>query len=185
MPVKRFNSEKNFVLEPTWLPTWAQKFAGNRQGVVGVANTVYISPVEIPRPAIISRASIELTAAAPAGTNIRIGIYSDNGNKPDGGNLIIQSNNIPADSLGIKTFVFTNPIKVPAGMVWVAMAVESTSTFLGFVADSAFVQIGDEKLRGCFYTLGAFGNLTNPCPTCTSSADSAFLCAIRVDSFLE
>lgn len=176
---------KVFVQEPDWLPCLNALLAAESAAQLGTANRVFLTPLAVPRPAIVDKVSMRVTTAGGGATNLRLGIYSDNGNKPDNAKLLAGSANIAADAVGVKTFTLSAPIRVPAGILWIALETADAIVQFKRAANLTYSDITGEKLAGCRYDLGGFGAFTDPCPATTADEAAAFIAALHILSYLE
>jgi hypothetical protein len=68
-------------------------------------------------------------------------------------------------------------------MYWVALATEdAVMAFVRSAGSTAFLGTGTyPMLNGCYYDLGTWGALTNPCPATTYLSNTArFSCTLHV-----
>jgi hypothetical protein len=151
------------------------------QSMVATANRVQLSPVYFLRPASILKISVYCSNLS-AGQNCRIGLYGDMGGTPVGGRLLFETGNISVAAVGTKTGTPAPPISVGQGLkAWLALATsdnvqnffrQSSQPFL----DSAGVQV----LDGCYYALGGWGVLDNPCPAVTADGNARVCACLKV-----
>jgi len=132
---------------------------------------VCLTPLWIPRKltvdAIISRITV-----ASALMNFRQCIYADNGGTPQGGALLFDSGDILSAANTAFRTAFA-PIQLPRGLVWVGIATQDgVITFIRALNVSTWMPAGSAQpmMDSCFYTMGGWGALTNPCPVVTQDS---------------
>lgn len=173
----------HLIGNPVWWPG-LHGFYGLSSGTqAGTAGRVFLTPLWIPRSAIISRISINVSTAGGASTSLRLGLYNDNGGTPDGGALLEDSGNIAATSTGVKTFTLGSQRYLEAGLYWLAYETEDGIIVVNRHNGTAFfTEIGDEKMQGCHYDRGGgFGALTDPCPSVTANNSANIAFRIRLE----
>lgn len=69
-------------------------------------------------------------------------------------------------------------LKVQTGLYWICLATEDAVQ--AFYRNSGVLSGGD-VLTGCYYLLGAWGALTNPCPAVTAIATARFSAYLLLD----
>jgi len=170
---------------PRWWPTYWGLMVGGAVSKTGTAFRVFLSPIWIPRAMTVSRLSFNVITAGGGGTRFRFGLYADNGVTPAGGALLEDSGDLDATVTGVKTLTFATPRKLARGFIW--GFVETEDAVIAMTCSTStnatlFTDIGSEKLIGCYYTLGAYGAPTNPCPAVTQAASGRVAMFLRVDS---
>ena len=139
----------------------------------GTADRVSIQPIYIPRKTTINAVGFRQGGAGAAATDFRLGIYADNGNTPVGGALLFDSGEVAADGAnGPKEKAISPAIEALPGYVWAALLTEDT--LFDFIRSGANSLILSTEFQGVFYTLGAFGALTDPCPSITETTAAPF-----------
>ncbi len=169
---------------PRWLPSLYGNTGTGLVTQVGTAARVFMTPFWLARSVVVSRMSCQVTTVGGAGTFLRLGLYLDNGSTPAGGALIVDSGNIAADVLGIRTFTLTTPVFIEAGIIWAALETQDgIVVFNRYSGQPGFAEVGSERLSGGRYDRGGgFGALTDPCPAVTSDAATNFLARLRIDT---
>lgn len=169
---------------PTWWASFWNRNLGGSINRAGVANRVFLTPVELPHSAVASRVSLQITVAGGGGTNMRIGLYADNGRTPAGGALLADSGNMDATITGARSYTFPTALNLDKGFVWIALeTADTTVNFSGNTIAEAFADVGSEMLLGCRYDLGGFGALTDPCPAVTYVNIAKINAYLRIDSW--
>ncbi len=169
---------------PKWLPTLYGNTGTGLVTQAGTAGRVFLTPFWLARAVIVSRIGCQVTTVGGVGTFLRLGLYRDVEGTPATGALIVDSGNIAADVLGIRTFTFTNPVFLEAGIVWGALETQDAIVvFNRYSGQPGFAEVGSERLSGGRYDRGGgFGALTDPCPAVTSDAATNFLTRLRIDT---
>ena len=90
-----------------------------------VADTLYASPLLIPRNITVDRIAIDVQAAGAAGKLARLGIYYDGTNKYPG-TLLLDAGTVAVDATGVKTITISQAL--PAGLYWGVMVSNGTPT---------------------------------------------------------
>jgi len=148
--------------------------------MTGVALRVWLASVYVAENCKVDQISVNINTAS-AGMRIRIGVYADNGGTPQGGALLVDSGDIDVSTTGTKTYAISPAVNLVKGTVWVCVLTEDavmafnrsagTASYLGGVMD------------GCYYTLDAWGALTDPCPAVTALATSRPVIVMRVSEW--
>lgn len=88
-------------------------------------NTLRAMPLIITKTTTIDQMAINITTLG-AGSNVRVGIYSDNGNNyPDA--LIADAGSISTAAAGIKTYTTNLPVTLQPGLYWMAIVGNGTA----------------------------------------------------------
>ena len=173
--------------EPLWWGTWWMIVSGfpGFSTQAGVINRVWLTPLWFPRPVTISRLSIHITGSGAGSTNLRIGLYADNGGTPDGGALLEESADIAADVVGVKVFTLSTPRELGRGVsAWLALITEDAVVdFTRCTSNDILTEVGSEQIRSCSYSAAAFPALDDPCPTVTNRDEARILGHTRVDKW--
>ncbi len=169
---------------PRWLPTLYGNTGTGLVTQVGAAARVFLTPFWLARSVLASRMACQVTTIGGVGTFLRLGLYKDVEGTPAAGALIVDSGNIAADVLGIRTSTFTTPIFIEAGIVWAALETQDAIVvFNRYSGQPGFAEVGSERLSGGRYDRGGgFGALTDPCPAVTSDTATNFLTRLRIDT---
>lgn len=161
------------------MPPWG--FSSVNQ--TGVANRVHFSPVWVPKRCVLDKIMINI-AVASAGKNCRLALNADNGKSPYGGALLFDSGDISVGTIGPKSATLPD-IQVNRGIVWVAIATEdATQAFARGPAGVDISALSYPMLNGCYYTLGAWGPLTNPCPVVTMNISTRPLVVLGIKRWI-
>ena len=152
-----------------------------------VAKRLYLAAVWFPARMTVSGMSLQKTFT---GGNARLGLYSDNGNTPTGGRLLVDSGTIAVPATpdrSVISYTFKpSELQVlgPGISAWFAVLFDATITFRCARGQYPVTESGSETLFGARADLAAFGNLPNPCPTVTADETTSPLCALRIDSVI-
>jgi hypothetical protein len=144
----------------------------------GVALRVWLAPVWVPENCKVDQISAYIGSGAD---RVRLGIYADNGGTPYGGALLVDSGNINAYPDGVKTYAISPAVALPKGTVWVCVLTENN--YMVFNRSANAVSYLGGVMDGCYYALGAWGALTNPCPAVTALASSRPVIVMRVSEW--
>lgn len=82
-----------------------------------IQNAMRATPIFVPRAVTLDRIGAEVTVAGEAGSVIRLGIYSDDGNGVPG-TLLLDAGTIAGDGSAIWKEIAISQA-VPAGLIWV------------------------------------------------------------------
>jgi hypothetical protein len=97
--------------------------------------------------------------------NVKVGIYADNGDTPQGGALLASSDSVAKSGTDrIQIVPFTTPIQLEAGTYWIAY-ISDEATSIAYYGIGSYVS-GDTDFRRAYYGATSF-NLADPCPTVT------------------
>jgi hypothetical protein len=88
-----------------------------------VKDFIHAIPFIVPVSVTVDRIGIEVTGAGTAASVIRLGIYSDNGNKP--GSLLLDAGTVTADSAAVKTITISQALT--PGLYWLSYIHNSVS----------------------------------------------------------
>jgi hypothetical protein len=141
---------------------------------------VWLTPVLVPENCKVDRISIYMSTAS-SGKRIRLGVYADNNGSPYWSPLLVDSGDIDVSATGTKTYAISPAVALPKGIVWVCVLTED-ATMAYFRSANAVSYLG-WAMDGCYYDLGAWGALTNPCPVITTSAASRPVIVMRVSEW--
>lgn len=92
--------------------------------VICVANSLYASPIVVPRDMTVDRIAIQVTTA-DAGKIARLGLYTDNGNFYPA-NLVIDAGTVSCDAVAV--VAATINVKLPQGIYWGVAVSDGTPT---------------------------------------------------------
>jgi hypothetical protein len=140
-----------------------------------VNKRVYIVPIQIPYMVIIDRLAYTLDTVSAG--NVRMGLYRDNGDTPVGGALVVESGSVAKAGTGRKQEVTIPNTQLTPGLYWLAVLSDESTTII-YRCDGAYGTGG--TLLACYYDIGAYGALTNPCPAITLSNVADFSGYVRV-----
>lgn len=158
---------------------------GGAGAQAGTANRVHLTAMYTPRAFVPSSITVELTTGS-AGANIRLGVYQAHdplyeNDTPHTAPLLYDSGNISAATSGLKEHGVATAFTIKAGMFWMALETEDATMAYRRLSATVASPAG-EDIFGCFYDLGSFGALTNPCPTPSDDDTCNFVTLAMVDS---
>jgi len=150
----------------------------------GVSLRVGMGPVYIPRKTTITSITFRKINVGGAATNLRLGIYADNGNSPEGGAILFDSGDIAADAdTGPIEATISSPVEALPGYLWGALMIEDTVIdYNRGQANPYLDQDAGDFLEGCRYQIGSITDFTDPCPTVTAETFSPYF-ALRHTGF--
>lgn len=153
----------------------------------GVIDRVHITPVYFPRNCLVSRMNLRIIGAGAGGTNLRIGIYADNGGTPEGGALLETSADIDATNAVVAVFTFATPRSFDRGIsAWIALLTEDAVVdFLRANNSGLLTEEAGEVITGCRFQAAAFPALDDPCPAVTVDNAVRMNAMLRVDRWDE
>lgn len=180
--VPPLNKVTNFF----WFGSLIGYFGISTGSTLGTAGRVHLTAVPIFYDGITSRATIRVLTAGGAGTKLRIVGYKDNGNTPAGGALLFDSGDIAADSTGVKVVIFSAPITVKAGYIWIGIETQdAVVAFNRYAGNPTWGDLAGEVLVGCqFDNPGGYGAVPAICPAVAGASAVDPVCAVRVDRWL-
>jgi hypothetical protein len=136
---------------------------------VGTNGRVFLTAYYTPFPITLTRCNYASTVLGGAGTFVRLGVYASASQvnpTPDGGALLWDSGNLPADSVLQKDVAITPNVTVNG---WFYMALETNDATIQFTRTTGIViysEQGGSKLRGTRFDQ-AFGALPATVPVTT------------------
>jgi len=136
-------------------------FTSDTNYTIGAADINWLSllPFQAYRTITVSGMALAILGGAPAG-NVRMGIYRDNGDQPDGGVLLGETGVGAPAAVGKFELALNAPVQLQQGLYW--MAVLFSAVGLQCQAHSQ-----REGRGGTLYArmvAHGFGALPNPCP---------------------
>lgn len=174
-----------FLPNPKWWPNYLALHGMSFATQAGTAGRVFLTRLWLPRSMVISRITCTTTTSGGAGTFLRLGLYKDNGETPNGAVLLEDSGDIAADgAAGIRTFTLAKPRYLEAGTFWIALETQDAIVvFRRYSAITEFLEVGSETVGGCRYDRGGgYGALTDPCPAVVADIATNFTSRVRVDT---
>jgi len=159
---------------PRW---WFPRLAlVGRQSITtaSVAARAFMSAVWFPCTMYVASVTPTFPITDPT-TNVRLGIYADNGNTPAGGSLVSQSDSIKLDVVN-PVFTLPTPIRfLPGISAWLVMMTDTTLTsFLRYKDDGyPLPELTGEALKGCFFNQ-KYGKFPAVCPAVTLTSISPY-----------
>jgi len=139
------------------------------------ANRCYLMPIQVPIRLTVDRICIPW-AGTVAG-NIRAGIYKDNGETPEGGDLLVESASVAKSGTNRLQEITITDTQLDAGLYWVAIQGDESTTE---VERSTGRYYHNGALQEYYYDLGAYGPFTDPCPAVTVGGNYCPLVVLRV-----
>ena len=148
----------------------------NGSGVLGAgssftiaAGVVQLTPVWVFRRMSLVSIAVRLQLGGGSG-NIRIGLYSNNGNTPTGGLLIYDSGNLPVTAAD-QTITATPPqtISLQAGIYWIAVQPQVSKDFYANQLLPNFSDLTGEAFNASTFTLPAYGPFPSKVPRVTAN----------------
>ncbi len=116
------------------------------------ANVLYAMPLVLDRRTTINAIQINVTTSR-ASSNIRVGIYSDNGNL-NPVNLIIDAGSQASTTTGIKSYTTGIPVTLDAGIYWLVCVSNSNPAIRGFAVAGLIPILGLDAGMGVTHGLG-------------------------------
>ncbi len=170
---------------PTIWSNWYNRFFGDSIGQTFVGGRVLLVPFYLPQKALISEISTRISTIGGAGTNLRLGLYKDNGLSPFGGALIQDAGLIAADVLGARTIILQGNISLARGYFWFAIETQDgTVALIRASANQFWSDHATENLVGChFDRAGGFGVLPNICPAVSVNSTAQVRASVRVETW--
>jgi len=110
--------------------------ASSLGGQAAVADTIYTSPLWVPRTAPIDRLAINVTSAAAAGNKARLGILSKAAGSPLPGALLIDGGEVAIDALGAVAATVSLVLPGPA-LYHVAFHPQANCSITGYAPSSS------------------------------------------------
>lgn len=141
---------------------------------MSVAGRVWLVPIQVSFTLTIDRLAVIIRTAVG---NIRLCLYEDNGDVPDGGSLVRQSASVAAAA--DKQEVTIADAQLTPGLYWGGIQSDSTTAKAYFYI-SAMAQ-GGTLLGRLFDVAGGYGAVPDPCPV-TSTTNTAPVMFLRVAS---
>ena len=136
-------------------------------------NVVRLTPIQIPYDMTVDRIVYCTTVAG----NVRVGIYADNGNQPDGGALLVESVSLPATA-NKSEYTIANTA-LTKGLYWLAL--NNDAAGLNFNTPFSRIAPGGTLFHRSYNLV--YAAFTNPCPaTVTLGIGSSAIGWIRVFS---
>jgi len=182
--------EEATLVSPAWWPCYLLLSGGDiHQANLGspVSGRVFFTPFWFPRPARISKLAITPTIVSGL-TGIKLGIYTDNGFTPQGGTLLGDTGGLDASSANPLIGSLSPTIKVPAGIVWVGVMFQDSTSSIVITQlnelNQYFIDLPGEDMAGAqFDNPAGYGPFPAICPTVTQDPTNIPLVYARVDSF--
>lgn len=135
---------------------------------IGTAGRVYLTPLIIKDTVTVDR--IGLTMDDPTAGNWTVGIYADNGDTPQGGDLIVESASTSKGASWTSQEITITPTTLQPGTYWLAIQSDEVTTVI-MRTSSMYSGI---TLNPRYYDRGGgYGALTNPCPALTATSFAA------------
>lgn len=122
------------------------------------ANVLYAMPLVLDRRMTINAIQINITTARAA-SNIRVGIYSDDGNL-NPANLVLDAGSQASTATGTKFFTTGIPVTLDAGVYWLVCVSNSNPVIRGFAATGLNPILGLDSAMGTALGLGYSVNFT-------------------------
>lgn len=96
-------------------------------GVHGADNDMRLHPVDVLGDFTVDRVAVEVTSAgAPAGSVLRLGVYTDQEGQP--GVLITDFGTVAADAVAVVELAVSPSLVLPAGVYWLASVAQASGT---------------------------------------------------------
>jgi len=147
------------------------------QGITLVADRLYAFPYPMARPRTPSEIGIHIKTADAVHSNLRIGIYADNGSCYPGAR-ITNGGVVDISTTGLKTVAYTT--QLPKGLLWIVY-ISDSSVGAVYANDTHQHIIGRNNnlyvQRGHYYKADTYGNLPDPFPA-FGAAESDYLAAV-------
>lgn len=102
-------------------------------------NNLRASPFVITKTTTIDQMAINVTAAG-ASSNIRVGIYADDGNMYPGA-LIVDAGSASTASTGVKTYSTNLPVTLNSGLYWLASVGNGTAPTIRAIAATGVIPV--------------------------------------------
>jgi hypothetical protein len=129
---------------------------------------LHFNPIQIPFTLTIN--AIGTAMVFTAAGNARFGIYRDNGNMPDGGELVAECGP-QATALGKTEIPLATPVQLTKGLYWL-VSTNDDVTYRSYGPDIRWNVNGTLVGRSCALVFGA---LPNPCPATIAEANSPYM----------
>lgn len=154
------------------IPTIPQLICqGLNNAQLGTIGRVLLTPFQVPRTVTLRAVGFICTTLS-AGTTARLGIYNSLNNIPDGQSLVVDIGTVSMANVG-RVELATNQ-QLNKGQYFLALETENAVQAFTRCATVAYaITIMPTKWFGCYYDLGAYGVLSNPCPVTTASGIAA------------
>jgi len=118
-----------------------------------VVNTLYAMPLVIAKTMTIDQMAINITSAG-AGSNVRCGIYADNGNMYPGA-LVVDAGANSTATPGVKTYTTNLPVILLPGLYWLACVCDGIAPISrGFAVASMIPILGSDSGLGTAHGFG-------------------------------
>lgn len=138
---------------------------------------VYLMPIQVLFPSTVDRICV-IYSGTRAG-NMRVGIYTDAGDSPFDGDLVVESASIAkSGTWRHQEFTIAATFLEP-GLYWVAIQSDEATTVLLWLDGVGTVPVAHQPYyydRG-----GGYGAMTDPCPAVTA-INYGPICYLRVSS---
>lgn len=89
--------------------------------------SVFLVPMPVHKTMIIDQIAVEVTTAGAVGSTLRFGIYNGDATTVVPTTLVVDSGDISAASIGVKTFTPGSPITLTPGLYFTAFSTSSAS----------------------------------------------------------
>lgn len=123
-------------------------------------------PLQIIRHVILEQIGIPIVTAAG---NCRMALYTDNGDQPDGGDLLVETGSL---ALAVGKVESAISLELSEGLYWLAVNFDAAAVAGGqyIRPHTAWLQLG--TLTGRTFNNGAgYGAFDNPCPVTAARND--------------
>ena len=94
-----------------------------------VGFSVFLVPLPVHATMTIDQIAVEVTSAAAAGVNLRFGIYNGDTTTVVPTTLVVDSGNISASTIGVKTYTPASPIVLTPGLYFTAFSTDATVAY--------------------------------------------------------
>jgi hypothetical protein len=94
---------------------------------IGVS--VFLVPLPVHATMIIDQIAVEVTTAAAAGVNLRFGIYNADTTTVNPTTLVVDSGNISASTIGVKTYTPASPITLTPALYFAAFSTDAVAAY--------------------------------------------------------
>jgi len=135
-----------------------------------VTGNLRLTPVQFFAPCTITRLGLYVAAGTP---NVRLGIYADNGDTPDGGALLAECGPAAPAAVGKFEIALGTPLSIAPGLYWFAYLHDGNITV--HIPTERQSDLGTLVSRGVVQAFGAF---PNPCPVTPTWTDSGLMYAL-------
>lgn len=102
-------------------------------------NTLRATPFVVSKVTTIEQMALNVTAAG-ASSNIRVGIYADNGNMYPGA-LVVDAGSVATATTGVKTYTTGLPVVLSPGLYWLACVGNGTAPTIRAIAATGILPV--------------------------------------------